>query len=594
MGDPGVQKRSPQLGVHGGDYKVKGNRLLGPKMGETLVFLARMSFSSATDLAILRNEAIRTTAGRLGRLLKLRMVDCCRHGTTSQSWQNRYWVTTRGLRTAVQQGFISEAEANRSAAITQSLSGRVDAAAAINRVATDLLLDSDTDGEIIHAPVRHPYDALIRVGPSWAALFRQSHTQSRASLRERIDRHVGDPKFALILTPTIVDRIAIGDHLARNGKIGACMSTEGVVGSVPDGATSWFRPGGDHIMDQRIPGLFNVCNPQIPYVRGRASPLRSISRGFQHRTDVTRLLNSLVEWPLIRSNDLMNILGTDRRTLSGTISRAGALVESRRRFLRRDGDDVRLCLSSEGIDHVAGRDLVKASDLHSKLSVEYDRNYSTPYRGSRIRQWVRQSLHDDYAAATTGHIIRLLKPEWTICQVTPPPRSAMFVRPGSSYRAGAAPRYIDEWRQHTSARPPRRLTEKTVVAFRPDVMVIVERRLAHPLLLLLEIERTARTLSELERRLETYLIFSLLRPDHDRARFLPLWVFDDLTQEAGAWILIREWCRRTGRKPFIATSTVERIDRLGIHTRVWRVLEQDMTLLKAVDNVDPPLNMWGR
>ena len=77
-------------------------------------------------------------------------------------------------------------------------------------------------------------------------------------------------------------------------------------------------------------------------------------------------------------------------------------------------------------------------------------------------------------------------------------------------------------------------------------------------------------------------------------RFLPLWVFDDLTQEAGAWILIREWCRRTGRKPFIATSTVERIDRLGIHTRVWRVLEQDMTLLKAVDNVDPPLNMWGR
>ena len=114
--------------------------------------------------------------------------------------------------------------------------------------------------------------------------------------------------------------------------------------------------------------------------------------------------------------------------------------------------------------------------------------------------------------------------------------------------------------------------------------------------LFLEIERSARTPSELERRLETYLIHSLLRPS-ERAQVAALWVFDSLIDELGAWILLRKWCQKTGRKSFIATSNVELIQEQGALGRVWKIqdseLGPDSTLFETFDNLDPPLDWRG-
>ena len=589
------------LSIHRGDHMAKRTRRLGPTMGDTLVFLAKTPFSSATDISVLTGEVRRQVAGRLDRLRKRGMVDCRTHATASLTWQKLHWVTTRGLRAAVRQGLMSEDEANRSAAITQSLSGRVDAAAVITRVATDMVNPFDTTGEIVHAPVRHPYDALIRVGRGWAAVFRQSLAQSRASLRKRIDDYTGDPGFTLILTPTVTDRRAIEDYVIRRGRTEVCVTAEGligasVLGASVLGATSWVIPGQAFIGIDRIVGLLPTCEPDVPNVRGRASPLRSIPRGFRYKTRVTRLLNALVDWPLVRKDDIMGILRFDGTELSRAVSQAGGLVESRRGFLRRDGDAVRLCLSPDGIKYVAGRDLVKGIDLLAALSLEEDPAYSTPYRGSRIRQWVRQSLHDDYVAATTGDIVRSVEPEWERYDVIPSPRSAMVLRPGNRRQAMVAAHHVSLWRQHTGNRPPRSLTENSSISFRPDAVVLLERDIGHPLYLLLEVERSARTPAALERRLEPYLIHSLLRPDESTVQFAPLWVFDSVVTEWSVWILMKKWREKSGRQHFIATSNVDLIREKGALGRVWRTQGRYIglsTLDEAIESLDPPLDWRG-
>ena len=569
---------------------------LVPELRETLVFLAKTPFSSATDYSILTQRAQRTASNSLRRLLTQGLVDCHTYATSSLSWQKLYWITTRGLRTAVQEGFISDDESRQSAAITQSLSGRVETAAVITRVATDLVTPFDTSGEIVHAPARYPYNALIRVGRGWAAVFRQSYAESRDSLRRRIVQYRGDPRFALILAPTVSDRRAIEHHLWRGHQIDACMTFEGMLGAVHDGLTSWYRPGYGFINESAIVGLFPTSKPELPRVRGRTSPLRSIRRGFQYGTPVKRLLKSLVDWPLVRKYDLIKLLQMDGPSLSRAVSKAGDLVQSRKGFLQRDGDTVRLCLSPEGIEFVARRDLVKPSELLDKLSLEEDRNYAVPYRGSRIRQWVRQSLHDDHVASVTGDIVRSFAPEWNRYDIIPSPRSAVVVRAGNSVRGTHASNLIDEWRRHTVDRPRRRLRENRPVSFRPDAFVLLQGDTPHPLWILLEVERGARVPAALERRLETYLVHSLLRPDERSARIVPLWVFEDAAVETTVRYMVRDWCNKTRRRPFIATSNVDLIRDQGALGRAWNIGGERMhrtVLHEVIDRLDPPLHPMG-
>ena len=573
---------------------------LDGELGEILVFLAQTQFSSATDLAILMMMPTRAVSGHLAHLRTLRMVDCRTRATQSLKWARLYWVSTRGLRAAVSQGLMTEGEARRSASITQTLSGRVDAAVLITRVATDLASAIDSGGEIIHAPVRHPADALIRVGTGWAAVFRQGYAQARAMLQERIARYDGRPAFALVVTPTVTDRIAIHRHLQRADQTEACVVAETLVGVKPDVFEPWIHVATHKFLElDEVAKLLPTCDrPDLPSVRGRSSPLRSIAQGFRYGSGVTRLLNALLDWYLVRMEDLADILQVQPDTLYKDVLAAGDLVESRRGHLRRDGDEARLCLSPKGIEHVALRDLVRPTALLADLSVERDGGSSTrSYTGSRIRQWARQSIHDDYVADTTGEIVWSLGDKWLVYDVIPSPRSEMAIWPGATRRAWVAELFVFQWRRHTSKRPKRKLTENTVITFRPDAVIMLGGRVrqggAHP-----SRGRAARADTGRARAASGDIPYPLASRTQRRAggSFAGLWVFDDWAAESTAWQLIESWRRRSGRLSFIATSTTSLIEEHGVLERVWRsqgMYHSYQTLDEAIVSLDPLWTLPG-
>ena len=583
-----------------GSHMAREAPLLQGPLGQTLVFLSKTPFASATDLAVLMLMPTRVVSGHLQRLRRLRLVDCRTRAMQSLRWSRLYWVTTRGLRTAVRQGLMIEEEAWRSAAITQSLSGRVDTAVIITRVATELASAIDADGEIIHSPFRHPADALIRVGDGWGAVFRQGYAQRRTLLQERLARYEGEPDFALILTPTVTDRSSIDRYMQRDGQIDACVVVDGLVGAMPAGSKPWiYVPDSDFVDEEEVASLLPACDrPDPPRVRGRRSPLRSIANGFRYGTGVTRLLNALVDWHMVRMDDLMDILQVQPDTLYKMRLEAGDLVESKRGFLRRDGDAVRLCLSTDGIRHVARRDLVKANAMLADLSVDRDERFTIPYAGSRIRQWTRQSFHDDYVAATAGDIVWSMEADWTRHDIIPSSRSEMTVRAGNPQRARAVERHVEQWRRHTCKRRPRTIGAETVIRFRPDAVIMLMDQFGETMQILLEVERSARTPAELERRLEIYLIHSLLGMDDDGVPlFSGLWVFEDPSTESEVWRLIRGWREQSLRLPFIATSTTSQIQEHGALGRVWRTQGRyiyQQTLDEAIGSLDPPLDGFGR
>ena len=312
-----------------------------------------------------------------------------------------------------------------------------------------------------------PIDALLELPDGEAlALMRLGPTLSWQAMRSRIGTLYGMQRTrrcppALLLLPGNLEAQRLAADL-RGRAIDAYAASEHEVMQTAPGSTVWrsLRDTQGLTLSQvigksrdlrgvsiRVPAGTRSASMPAPTLGSGAGDLNLVAT--ELTMPVRRLLDALYDWPLMTSAHLRMLLDMSESSLKKARAslvkrclvcqlRIGGTPE------RRQRNGTRLCLSTDGLRHVARRDRSRVSDLIGRWGVVPDaegdvRLAVSGFRleGSRLRVLARELRHTDGASDLVAMLAAECRrdEDWRLLQSLPPHRWERWFRHGAGWRS---------------------------------------------------------------------------------------------------------------------------------------------------------------
>ena len=556
----------------------------------TLATVGNIAFASASDYAMICGVKPDTLRSYLRELKTLGYVQSTHFGTPDLRSEPRWWSTKRGYeaRLAIATDETTRAEIRRDWAGLGAMTRRPDVAAVISRTTALLCRQvNDRGTPRIHYFKAPPLDCLIEFARHrFVAILYAGPTLPRRSLWKRLDNFgklpIASRYLLLVLTPTVFDRNICRDQLRTLGLNGVVASTGAAVeGDLP----SWLDPRQEGWLDyaalaeNRLVRLHWTSDERpvrasqlgLTYLPERRTPVRRAGQAADLNMSplAKRFLVLLGQWVMLDRQSAIDLLGVSASQFSGLLGtlRGLGLVAT------EEFDGITYyALSDTGISHRSAQDRRDAEAMQTTLSTA--RRWEVPAgaslkddiksrRGAAVRKFLTNRVHDTLTTEVIGYLNTEVPKvsDWRVSAHIPAKRARITFTPGDGVRWG-----LIGWRKMKTDRSA--VDGNSEIQFFADGVVYLSNSSGNTLRLLLEVERKASTHREWQDRLETYVLYSLVRPSYD----LPLMVVPSPAQEQVAiwlqtlWALSQPW-----RRWPIALTTVELIRTMPISGQIWRV-----------------------
>lgn len=567
-----------------------------PRSHWTLETVCNFQFATAVDYAVINGIRPDTTREHLRELRSLGYVDTNSFGSLYLKSEPRWWVTTRGRNALL----VNAPGHEDRAAIRYHMAGlgvmarRADVAALISRLTARLTPHITEPGTVfVHYFDSGPLDALIQYqGNRFVGVIYAGPSLARRNVWRRFRTLKEMPLTAgyltMVLAPTIYDRNVFLNQISTLGDLKCVVSyTHTAVAAT---GAPWKAPGQKNwisykqlAQDRVRSRVFTRDNTavqiddlELRFLDERTTPVRRVSE----RVDLNlpplakKLEVALGQWGMLARPAVMHKLGVSSPQLSGLLKKLRVLDLI---STERIGGLTYYALSDSGISHRAAQDRCEPTALLDFLSTTPQwpvpagappRDYIRSKRGSFIRQRLENRQHDDLVSALVNYLkVTLPKySDYATGDVVPSMRSWYTFTPGD--RLSQFQSALSNWRELPTDRPNVVKDKHVPIGFRPDAIAFLHSPTRASLILLLELEQSASTPLAWQDRLEVYMLYSLVRPEH----VLPLLV---VPSEASETIALRAQTRwrqaESARQWPVAITSLERLRRGPIDGPLWRV-----------------------
>ena len=348
--------------------------------------LSRLPFIAEEELAPILGEDASLTHDALRDILRAGVAGRVSHGGAHLDSTFRYFLTAEGIVEASEAlGFRTPSEYLSAYPVSKEwlglLIGRMDAVAAIYRLAATMSRDSGGLGAHVQFHRKGAFDATItlRDGRSFG-VARQGRGLARRSLRARLKRiHEGEarpsPDTVLILTPSPWERNLTAIWCEGKGFQDGYVAAESGYALTRRDRRVWRKISRLTDSFETLADVISQCSPSEAPVwesprRKRASlpdPERMVrdAASFGLSPPEKRLLDIITARPMIPRERLTQWLGVSE----GRVSQMLRSLASRWELVERHGSRraFRYTLSAEGISYITDRDRAELPTTRGRL-----------------------------------------------------------------------------------------------------------------------------------------------------------------------------------------------------------------------------------
>ena len=563
----------------------------------TLQGVSRFGFAAARDLAVLTDEEIDNVRRHLRILTRYGYARGAYFGIPHLRTEKRWWAPNRGYKALIA-SVADETEFANS--IREDRAGlgymvlRPDVAALITRVVS--LIVPHVEEAFPVWPnwfAEDPLDCLIEFGGErYLFILYADQALRRPRVWKRLKKiralFNGSCYLTLVLTTTTRDRIVVTNQL-QNLKLPGAVGTIAHVlnprlkGFWSTEAKKWWgladiaaniRPLTYRATGERV----TVHDIELPFASARSTPVRGIvtAAALNIPPLAKRILDLLHLWPKIPRTSLHSILVVRSSQVSDLLR-----ILQEHGLVRAEWDrGVKYSLLTQtGIKYVADRGRAETRELYKLLSPEYieDERGRTVRKGTLLRSIESEPDHHDLVMEALGSLASGIAGQtpWTVEGMIPPRRGRLAFTTGEW--AGRARSAIASWYSPSRKHPEVKENSRHIIF--PDATIEVSA--ASTLYqLLLEIERSATSITEWRDRLQSYALSSLVRPSFS----MPLFIVDSTEKERALLQVQWRWTMLADPEVWpVACTTVARLRSQTAVGKIWRVDGQTSDLFALVD-----------